>query len=527
SIVREPGLHEHLTTLETATPSVRTQKLNAYFDRLVRKMQQNNLDVRAILLYGPGEGAGYYSPQAKYSPATVNMINEFHLAFSLELLRRRFPGFVREEKRLGIVRKASINAFISHGIGGTNQELFEALDTLSPFRSEGRQSLRYHNLILPESATDSRQIAPYLMVILWDQNPGFQRYLSETTIEANRLQQAQTTGGAHIQTMALHQTPDGFKRISHDVPHPEFASLLRKARYGGFLNTSGTWLHAGFPSTRMPGFFLAACSSLEFIDDRVRTETRRLAGAFLLLILFLLTAGQALSIWLGSPIVRMTDGLRRVAADDLSVQVAERRQDELGRAGAYLDEMIRSLKERQVMSRFVAPQVLDVVGQGNFHEAFQPQTREVALLVSDVRSFTTMSESHSPAEIFALINRHLQVMTRIIQKHGGAIDRFIGDAIQAVFYAGPGEHMVRRALKAADEMMTAHHTLIAERQRAGLFPYGIGVGVEIGEVVTGVLGDRDVRLDFTVMGEPFKHAADPEGASKKGKARLIICSDRV
>ncbi len=526
SIVQEPGLHQFLSGLESLPQDQRTNKFNDYFSRLDKQLQQSNLDVLAILLYGPGNGAGYFSPRAQYSAATINMMDEFHLAFSLELLRRRFPGFVTEEKRLGVSRKSSINAFISHGIGGTNQELFEALDTLTPFRSAGRQLLRYHNLIMPAGATSSREIAPYMMIILWDQNPGFHRYLAEATMEANRLQAAQGNK-ATIRTIALYSGPDGFKRVSRDAPHPEYAHLARKARDGGFLGISGNWMHGGFASTRMPGFFLAACSSLDFIDDHVRAEARGLYTSLFLLLVFLLATGQALSVWLGSPIVRMTEGLSRVCRKDLNVQVAESRHDELGKAGAYLDEMIGSLRERQAISRFVAPQVLEVVGHGDFHEACRPQTREVVLLVSDVRSFTTMSESHPPAEIFALINRHLQVMTRIIQRHGGAIDRFIGDAIQAVFYPGPGESMVRRALRAADEMMMAHHGIIAERQRSGLFSYGIGVGLEMGEVVTGVLGDREFRLDFTVLGEPLKHAADLEGASKKGKARLVICSEQI
>ncbi|MBI3037901.1 HAMP domain-containing protein [bacterium] len=223
----------------------------------------------------------------------------------------------------------------------------------------------------------------------------------------------------------------------------------------------------------------------------------------------------------------MTAGLLQVANGNFNVKVAENRKDELGQAGKILDTMTSWLLERKKMSRFVAPQVLDIVSSGDFKGATEGVKKDVVVLVSDIRNFTTLSENFPPREIFSALNKHLDAMTRVIQKQHGVIDRFIGDAIIAVFYPSEKDSPAFRAIQAAASMRKEHNEIISVRRRRGEFVYEIGVGIESGQVVAGVMGDSKARLDFTVLGEPLQKAAELESASKKTSGTKIIVSSKV
>lgn len=289
------------------------------------------------------------------------------------------------------------------------------------------------------------------------------------------------------------------------------------------------YLYVAFPCTRMDGYVLAARMPLAGIEREIAGERQALQlliGAGLVLILLM---AWLLSSWLAGPIVRISHGLSRIAAGNLEVTVGEIREDELGKAGASLDAMTRALRERRHLSRFVPPQVLEIAAAGDPNLAVSGRKQVVTILSLDIRSFTTLSERHSPELVFKMLNRHLEAMTEVIQSEGGIIDRFIGDAIVAVFppAAVEGLQHQARATVAAMKMMQAHAALIERRKNHGEFTYAIGIGLESGEVVTGVLGDPEVQLDFSVLGEAVARAGDLEALSKLGRSSRIIASDTV
>ncbi|HNW36213.1 MAG TPA: adenylate/guanylate cyclase domain-containing protein, partial [Candidatus Ozemobacteraceae bacterium] len=115
-----------------------------------------------------------------------------------------------------------------------------------------------------------------------------------------------------------------------------------------------------------------------------------------------------------------------------------------------------------------------------------------------------------------------------IQAQGGVIDRFIGDAIQAVFYPESDPRPPEaRAVEAAFAMRAAHTRLLEERSSGGEFLYEIGIGIDSGSLVTGVIGAPTVRLDFSVIGEALQLAGELETASKSGTASRIMASHQV
>ena len=272
-----------------------------------------------------------------------------------------------------------------------------------------------------------------------------------------------------------------------------------------------------------------------------------LLGAFALAIL----TASALSQWLAAPIVAMSGTLNLIAAGDLSVKAGINRSDELGEAGRTIDAMVNSLQQRATLTKFVPPQVLKAVAGGDLDLMKTGREVEVTVLATDIRSFTTLSEMHPPGEVFGALNRHFQLMTEVIQAHGGVVDRFVGDAILAGFYpgrrgsgrsevgqgsgvgwgiAGSGgavEEPSVRAVAAARAMQNSHASHMRQRSAAGAFTFDIGIGLEGGPVVTGILGDEGIRLDFTILGEPLARAVELEALSKLGRATRIILSEKV
>ncbi len=368
----------------------------------------------------------------------------------------------------------------------------------------------------------------FLMGFLWNQELAFEHYFRDTIprwerdarSRANPFQIAvMVRAGRGIRTVLPEKLP---KRIRSLVENSGGNKALIEFRLGGVPMALCV-----LPSRRANGFVLVAFTSLDPFQKQVRRDGQIMGGLTLLCLALLGVAASALARWLGTPLARMSSGLEQISRGNLEIVVGENRDDELGEAGKTLDGMTRSLSERATLTRFVAPQVLEAVSGGDLQKALKGQMREVTVLASDIRDFTTISETRPPREVFSMLNRHLKSMTAAIQEYGGVVDRFIGDAVVAVFYPSGEERPEARAFAAARAMMAAHSRLVSESLAGEGFPYSIGIGIDAGRVLAGALGDEEVRLDFSILGEPQNRAATLESLSKKGKASRIIVSQRV
>ncbi|MDP2762228.1 MAG: adenylate/guanylate cyclase domain-containing protein [Sideroxyarcus sp.] len=142
--------------------------------------------------------------------------------------------------------------------------------------------------------------------------------------------------------------------------------------------------------------------------------------------------------------------------------------------------------------------------------------RKMTIMFSDIRDFTPLSESMTPAENFEFINSYLSLMEPVISRHHGIIDKFIGDAIMALFEKGADE-----ALNGAIDMLEKLAYYNTGRQRAGYPPIQIGIGLNSGMVMIGTVGGIN-RMDSTVIGDAVNLAARLEEATKIYDIPLII-----
>ena len=197
---------------------------------------------------------------------------------------------------------------------------------------------------------------------------------------------------------------------------------------------------------------------------------------------------------------------------------------------AALSEYLREKESRKqtvrIFNRFLDPRVVDsLVAQGETPQSLSSQARDITVLFSDIRGFTTMSESHTPEQIVALLNRYFSLQVEIIFRHGGTLDKFIGDAIMA-FWGAPQDdpqHAVH-AVAAAVEM---EQCLLKFKQDLGDDgkDFDVGIGIHSGKAVVGFIGS-DERLDYTAIGDTVNLSSRIEGLTK-GVARILVSGDTV
>ena len=153
--------------------------------------------------------------------------------------------------------------------------------------------------------------------------------------------------------------------------------------------------------------------------------------------------------------------------------------------------------------------------------------QSVAVLFSDLRGFTSYSEKRPPEAIVTELNAYLNTMVKVIRDNGGLVDKFIGDAIMAVFGAPEGHpDDAARAIRTAAAMQRALEVHNLRRVGRGRPPFEHGVAVHFGPVVAGNIGNRD-RLQFTVIGQNVNLTSRMESATKTVGEPVLISADAL
>ncbi|MBI3271326.1 MAG: adenylate/guanylate cyclase domain-containing protein [Planctomycetes bacterium] len=219
---------------------------------------------------------------------------------------------------------------------------------------------------------------------------------------------------------------------------------------------------------------------------------------------------------------RLEDALRDLADARALAEAA---------GSALLAEELRGqaeeLRERHaaqaVLSRYMEPRIAArLLARGPRRLAGNVQ-QDVTLLFSDIRGYTTLTERLGPHETVAFLNEHFTAMTEEIALQGGTIDKFIGDAVMAVF-GDPGRPRPddpERAVRAALGMSRRRRELNEQRAALGMEPIRIGIGIDTGPVVMGNIGSPR-RQAFTVIGDAVNVAARLEALTKELKTEILL-----
>ena len=173
---------------------------------------------------------------------------------------------------------------------------------------------------------------------------------------------------------------------------------------------------------------------------------------------------------------------------------------------------------------FVSPDVRDKILRER--GALSSERRRMAILFSDLRGFTTYSETKDPAVVVARLNAYFERMVRAVEKEGGVVDKFIGDAVMATFGGVvPLASPASAAVRAAKAMRAGLVDLNAAWAKEGVPAFDNGIGVHFGEVIEGPLGAMN-RREYTVIGDVVNTASRVEGLTKE-KERPILVTQAV
>jgi adenylate cyclase len=178
----------------------------------------------------------------------------------------------------------------------------------------------------------------------------------------------------------------------------------------------------------------------------------------------------------------------------------------------------------RLFSRFLDPRVVQsLVKNGELSRGQKPESRDITVLFSDIRGFTTLSETRTPEAVVELLNQYFSQQVAMVFRHGGTLDKFIGDAVMA-FWNAPADnphHAVDAVAAALDMAQALDH--FKQQLAAGdpsLGGFDIGIGVHTGAAVVGFLGSDD-RLDYTAIGDTVNLSSRIEGCTK-GVARVLV-----
>jgi adenylate cyclase len=253
------------------------------------------------------------------------------------------------------------------------------------------------------------------------------------------------------------------------------------------------------------------------------------AVAALLAVLFGLLAAGGVT----APILRIVGQARLIAGRRWrEVSLGSTRSDEIGELTRSLGEMARDLEQgenevklRGDLSRFMSRQLVDAIVKGEHPLSLGGKRTAVSVVFADVVGFTPLAEARDAEQIVALLNELFSVLTEIVFRHGGTVDKFIGDCIMAVWGAPVAqEDHAARALGAAEDMMRFLETANEGWREKYDVEIRLGIGVNSGEAIVGNIGS-DKRMEYTVIGDVVNVAARLEAIAQPNQV-LVAASTR-
>lgn len=303
---------------------------------------------------------------------------------------------------------------------------------------------------------------------------------------------------------------------------------------GWYSDKWGTWISAAIPILDTEGQVVAVLG-LDYNMKQEASLLERVLGIAIGLVL----VGSVLSVILSFMLSRLLSrsvrslagAVEQFTGKNFDTKVPVTTNDEIGRLGRAFNRMVDEIRAYSdgltatltAIERFVPREFLQQMG----HETVitvslgDQVSRKMTVFFCDIRSFTALSESMTPRETFAFINDYLSRLSPIIRENNGFIDKYIGDAIMALF---PGDPL--DAVKAAIQILLELALLNDDRKNQGLPEVRIGIGIHHGETMLGTVGEEQ-RMDGTVISDAVNVAARLESLTKKFGASILVSEDTL
>ncbi len=225
-----------------------------------------------------------------------------------------------------------------------------------------------------------------------------------------------------------------------------------------------------------------------------------------------------------SQVIQFTD---KVKQGVLEPTLAVASGDELEVLADSMNDMVKGLRQKETMSKFLTGMALKevmAVSEEGKELSLSGEKKNIAVMFSDIRNFTTISENSDPQIIIQALNFYFSELIPLITNHGGHLDKLIGDCIMAVFEEGEGFSPADACLKATIAMHKRLNELHVEMAAMNFPRFDAGYGMNAGIGVVGNVGDS-LSLSRTVLGDVVNLAARVEALSKQGKSTCILLAE--
>jgi class 3 adenylate cyclase/HAMP domain-containing protein len=230
--------------------------------------------------------------------------------------------------------------------------------------------------------------------------------------------------------------------------------------------------------------------------------------------------------WVTEPLVRLNFAAKDIAKGEWDKAVDLDRSDEVGQLAKSFNQMADQLKasfealenHKNAFARFFPPEYLKFLHKQYVTHVHLGDyvSQEMAIMFSDIRSFTTLSESMTPQETFSFVNAYLQRVSPEIRKHQGIIVKYMGDGLMAIF-----PNRADDALQAGIAKLKKIRHYNQERLAKGYRPIYIGIGIHIGPIMVGMIGEEN-RMQGDALSDHVNLTARLEGLTKFYGASLLI-----
>ena len=291
--------------------------------------------------------------------------------------------------------------------------------------------------------------------------------------------------------------------------------------------------HAAFIGAYVKNSFLGvtvvAQTSEDVILEPAREVQRKayyISGIVISVSLFLCFL---FSMSLTGPLEKLAEMIEVVSKGNFEVKARSQvhSHDEVGDLAEAFDHMTEGLKERDkvknLFSKFHGSSVAEDLIKNDI--VVGGTKKEVTVFFSDIRGFTQFSEGHTPEEVVGMLNEYFGVMVKIINQRGGVVDKFIGDAIMAVWGAPhTSEDDTLHAIQAALEMRVKLNELNELRATRNQTPILIGMGIHCGPAISGTIGSEE-RMEYTVIGDTVNMTSRIEASTKAFGTDLLISEE--
>jgi adenylate cyclase len=272
---------------------------------------------------------------------------------------------------------------------------------------------------------------------------------------------------------------------------------------------------------------ITASRDVTELRDQVRRELYVHLGGLGLVLLVVLALALRFASRMGGVVRGLSEAAVQVKAGKYVNAPVSHTGDELESLALNFNAMVEGLRERdrlrETFGRYVTRQVADHLLKGNV--SLGGELVPVTVLFSDIRSFTSISETMEPRALLDFLNEYFTGMVDSVMLHHGVVDKFIGDAIMAVFGAPvPHPDDPLNAVKAALDMRTRLEKINVAFKARGLPELRTGIGLHSGQVIAGNMGHAE-RMEYTVIGDAVNLASRLEGMTKELKCDVILSED--